>query len=177
MEMLPSDIRLSAAELRLAGTLSREYALDRALASLRPDYDYILIDCQPSLGLLTINALTAADTVVVPTECEFLALRGVQMLLDTIGKVKERLNPRLRLCGVLPTMVDVRSSHSRDTMATVVDLFGDLVFHSAIARAVRFPESSKAGVPVVVAEPTSAGATSYRNLAWELVERIEGKAA
>lgn len=174
MDMLPSDIRLSAAELRLAGSMSREYALDRALTCLRPDYDYILIDCQPSLGLLTINALTAADTVVVPTECEFLALRGVSMLLDTVAKVKERLNPRLRLCGILPTMVDTRSTHSRDTMAAVVDLFGDLVFHSAIARAVRFPESTKAGVPVVVAEPTCAGAISYRHLAWELAARVEG---
>ena len=175
LDLLPANIQLSAAELRLAGEVAREYALDRAFESVRPNYDYILIDCQPSLGLLTVNALTAADGVVIPMECEFFALRGVEMLRETITKVKERLNNRLTIDGVLPTMVDARTLHTRETIQAVLDAFGDAVFHTTISRTVKFPETTKAGVSIIEQAPTSSGAQNYRNLAWELVARLESQ--
>ena len=175
LDLLPANIQLSAAELRLAGEVAREYALDRAFESVRPNYDYILIDCQPSLGLLTVNALTAADGVVIPMECEFFALRGVEMLRETITKVKERLNNRLTIDGVLPTMVDARTLHTRETIQAVLDAFGDAVFHTTISRTVKFPETTKAGVSIIEQAPNSSGAQNYRNLAWELVARLESQ--
>ena len=173
LDLLPANIQLSAAELRLAGEVAREYALDRAFESVRPLYDYILIDCQPSLGLLTVNALTAADGVVIPMECEFFALRGVEMLRETITKVQERLNNRLTIDGVLPTMVDARTLHTRETIQAVLDAFGESVFHTTISRTVKFPETTKAGVSIIEQAPNSSGAQNYRNLAWELVARLE----
>jgi chromosome partitioning protein len=175
LDLLPANIQLSAAELRLAGEVAREYALDRAFESVRPLYDYVLIDCQPSLGLLTVNALTAADGVVIPMECEFFALRGVEMLRETISKVQERLNNRLTIDGVLPTMVDARTLHTRETIQAVLDAFGDSVFHTTISRTVKFPETTKAGVSIIEQAPNSSGAQNYRNLAWELVARLENQ--
>ena len=177
LDLLPADIKLSAAELRLAGEVAREFALDRALESVRADYDYVLIDCQPSLGLLTVNSLTASDGVIIPMECEYFALRGVEMLRDTITKVKERLNNRLSIDGVLPTMVDARTLHTRETVTAVVDMFGDAVFHSTISRTVKFPETTKAGVSIIESAPTSSGAIAYRNLAWELVDRLDKRSS
>ncbi len=177
LDLLPANIQLSAAELRLAGEVAREYALDRAFQSVRADYDYILIDCQPSLGLLTVNALTASDGVIIPMECEFFALRGVEMLRETIMKVQERLNNRLRIDGVLPTMVDVRTLHTRETIEAVYEMFGDVVFHTIISRTVKFPETTQAGVSIVESMPNSTGAVAYRTLAWELVDRLEVKGA
>ena len=161
--------------MRLAGEVAREYALDRALQIIRADYDYVLIDCQPSLGLLTVNALTASDGAIIPMECEFFALRGVEMLRETIGKVQERLNNRLTIDGVLPTMVDVRTLHTRETVEAVYEMFGDSLFHTIISRTVKFPETTKAGVSIIEQAPTSSGAVAYRNLAWELVSRLEAK--
>ena len=175
LDLLPANSQLSAAELRLAGEVAREYALDRAFESVRPLYDYILIDCQPSLGLLTVNALTAADGVVIPMECEFFALRGVEMLRETISKVQERLNNRLTIDGVLPTMVDARTLHTRETIQAVLDAFGESVFHTTISRTVKFPETTKAGVSIIEQAPNSSGAQNYRNLAWELVARLESQ--
>jgi chromosome partitioning protein len=175
LDLLPANIQLSAAELRLAGEVAREYALDRALQTIRADYDYVLIDCQPSLGLLTVNALTASDGAIIPMECEFFALRGVEMLRETIGKVQESLNNRLTIDGVLPTMVDVRTLHTRETVEAVYEMFGDSLFHTIISRTVKFPETTKAGVSIIEQAPTSSGAVAYRNLAWELVSRLEAK--
>ena len=175
LDLLPANIHLSAAELRLAGEVAREYALDRALATVKDDYDFILIDCQPSLGLLTVNSLTASDGVIIPMECEYFALRGVEMLKETISKVQERLNNRLTIDGVLPTMVDARTLHTRETVQAVYDLFGEAVFHTTISRTVKFPETTKAGVSIVEQAPNSSGAVAYRNLAWELVERLDKK--
>jgi chromosome partitioning protein len=175
LDLLPANIHLSAAELRLAGEVAREFALDRALQPIRADYDYVLIDCQPSLGLLTVNALTASDGAIIPMECEFFALRGVEMLRETIGKVQERLNNRLTIDGVLPTMVDVRTLHTRETVEAVYEMFGDSLFHTIISRTVKFPETTKAGVSIIEQAPTSSGAVAYRNLAWELVSRLEAK--
>ena len=175
LDLLPANIHLSAAELRLAGEVAREFALDRALATVKDDYDFILIDCQPSLGLLTVNSLTASDGVIIPMECEYFALRGVEMLKETISKVQERLNQRLTIDGVLPTMVDARTLHTRETVQAVYDLFGEAVFHTTISRTVKFPETTKAGVSIVEQAPNSSGAVAYRNLAWELVERLDKK--
>src|SRR5207237_3365202 len=142
-----------------------EQTLGRVLTPVLPDYDFVVIDCQPSLGLLTVNALTAADGILVPLECEFFALRGVALLMDTIQKVQERLNPQLELEGILATMYDARTLHGREVLARVVEAFGDRVFHTVISRTVRFPEPTVAGEPITSFAPSSAGATAYRDLA------------
>ena len=126
-------------------------------------------DCQPSLGLLTVNALTAAQGVVIPLECEFFSLRGVALLVDTIEKVKERLNPELEISGILATMYDARTVHCREVFSRVVEAFGDTVFQTVIQRTVRFPETTVAGQPITTWAPTSTGASAYRDLAKEVL--------
>ncbi len=145
MDLLPSNIDLSAAEVQLVQEVAREQTLQRVLAPALPYYDVILIDCQPSLGLLTVNALTASDGVIVPLECEYFALRGVALLKTTIDKVQERLNPRLVIDGVLGTMFDGRTLHGREVMARLVEAWGDTVFHTVIRRTVKFSDSTVAG--------------------------------
>ncbi|MBF6065752.1 AAA family ATPase [Nocardia terpenica] len=171
MDLLPSNIDLSAAEIQLVNEVGREQTLGRALASLRGDYDYILIDCQPSLGLLTVNALACADGVVIPMECEYFSLRGLALLTDTVEKVRDRLNPRLSLYGIVVTMFDARLLHSRQVMARVVEVFGDLVYDTVIARTVRFPDASVAGEPITTWAPKSGGAEAYRAMAREVIHR------
>jgi chromosome partitioning protein len=171
MDLLPSNIDLSAAEVQLVGEVAREQTLSRVIAPITDEYDFVLIDCQPSLGLLTVNALTAAHEVIVPLECEFFSLRGVALLIDTIDKVRERLNPRLKLAGILATMYDGRTLHGREVFARVVEAFGDDVFDTVISRTVRFPETTVAGEPITTWAPTSAGAKAYRNLAREVLAR------
>jgi chromosome partitioning protein len=171
VDLLPCNIDLSAAEVRLVSEVGREHALDRALKPLLPDYDVVLIDCQPSLGLLTVNALTAADGVLVPLECEYFALRGVALLLQTIEKVSSRLNDKLELVGVLGTMYDGRTLHSREVLERAGDAFGDHLFHTVISRTVRFPETTTAGEPITSYASSSAGAGAYRMLARELLAR------
>jgi chromosome partitioning protein len=171
MDLLPSNIDLSAAEVQLVGEVAREQTLARAIAPVVEDYDFVLIDCQPSLGLLTVNALTAAHGVIIPLECEFFSLRGVALLIDTVEKVRERLNPQLKLDGILATMYDGRTLHGREVFARVVEAFGDDVFDTVISRTVRFPETTVAGEPITSWAPTSAGATAYRNLAREVLSR------
>ena len=134
-------------------------------------YDYILIDCQPSLGLLTINALACADGVLIPMECEYFSLRGLALLNDTVEKVHDRLNPKLELTGILVTMFDARTLHAREVMARVVEVFGETVFDTVITRTVRFPETSVAGEPITSWASKSAGAEAYRALAREVVYR------
>ncbi|MGH4024275.1 MAG: ParA family protein [Pseudonocardiaceae bacterium] len=171
MELLPSNIDLSAAEVQLVTEVGREQTLGRTLQPLVPHYDYILVDCQPSLGLLTINALACADGVVIPLECEYFSLRGVALLIDTIEKVRERLNPKLEITGILATMYDPRTLHAREVMARVVEAFGDTVFDAVINRTVRFPETTVAGEPITRWAPKSAGAKAYRALAREVIAR------
>ncbi|WP_197285121.1 ParA family protein [Sciscionella sediminilitoris] len=171
MDLLPSNIDLSAAEVQLVAEVGREHTLLRVLGPVLNHYDYILVDCQPSLGLLTVNALTAADGVVIPLECEFFSLRGVALLIDTIEKVQERLNPKLQITGILATMFDPRTVHSREVMARVVEAFGDTVFDTVINRTVRFPETTVAGEPITTWSPRSAGAKAYRALAREVISR------
>ncbi len=171
MDLLPSNIDLSAAEVQLVTEVGREQALGRAIKPVLDRYDVILIDCQPSLGLLTINALACAEGVIVPLECEYFSLRGVALLIDTIDKVQDRLNPDLRILGILPTMYDPRTLHTRDVKERVVEAFGDLVFNSVINRTVRFPETTVAGEPITTWAPTSAAAEAYRALAREVLAR------
>jgi chromosome partitioning protein len=171
MDLLPSNIDLSAAEVQLVGEVAREQTLARVLGPAVGEYDFILIDCQPSLGLLTVNALTAAHGVMIPLECEFFSLRGVALLIDTIDKVRERLNPNLRLEGILATMYDGRTLHGREVYARVVEAFGDKVYDTVITRTVRFPETTVAGEPITTWAPTSVGAVAYRNLAREVLAR------
>ncbi|MDQ1714239.1 MAG: chromosome partitioning protein [Frankiaceae bacterium] len=171
LDLLPSNIDLSAAEVQLVGEVAREQILGRALSAVRDDYDVILIDCQPSLGLLTVNALTAAHSVIVPLECEFFALRGVALLIQTIEKVRDRLNPQLELEGILATMYDSRTLHGREVLARLLEAFGDGVFHTVINRTVRFPETTVAGEPITTYAPSSAGARAYRDLAKEVLAR------
>jgi chromosome partitioning protein len=171
MDLLPSNIDLSAAEVQLVHEVAREQTLTRVLAPAIEQYDVILIDCQPSLGLLTVNALTASDSVIVPLECEYFALRGVALLKTTIDKVRERLNPKLRIDGVLGTMYDGRTLHGREVMERLVEAWGDTVFHTVIRRTVKFSDSTVAGEPITSYATASTGAESYRQLAKEVLAR------
>jgi chromosome partitioning protein len=171
MDLLPSNIDLSAAEVQLVHEVAREQTLQRALAPALEQYDLVLIDCQPSLGLLTVNALTASDGVIVPLECEYFALRGVALLKTTIDKVRERLNPKLEIDGVLGTMYDGRTLHSREVMERLVQAWGDQVFHTVIRRTVKFSDSTVAGEPITTYASSSTGADAYRQLAKEVLAR------
>ena len=151
--------------------VAREQTLQRVLGPAIADYDVILIDCQPSLGLLTVNALTASDGVIVPLECEYFALRGVALLKTTIDKVRERLNPKLTIDGVLGTMYDGRTLHGREVMERLVQAWGDTVFHTVIRRTVKFSDSTVAGEPITTYAGDSAGAEAYRQLAREVLAR------
>jgi chromosome partitioning protein len=171
MDLLPSNIDLSAAEVQLVHEVAREQTLQRVLQPAIKDYDVILVDCQPSLGLLTVNALTASDGVIVPLECEYFALRGVALLKTTIDKVQERLNPKLVIDGVLGTMYDGRTLHGREVMERLVQAWGDTVFHTVIRRTVKFSDSTVAGEPITTYAGSSAGAEAYRQLAREVLAR------
>jgi chromosome partitioning protein len=172
VDLLPSNIDLSAAELMLVQEVAREQALMRVLAPLRLKYNFILIDCPPSLGLLTINALTAADAVLVPLECEYYALRGMALLMESIERVKDRLNPRLQIDGIVATMLDSRTVHSREVLARVKDAFGSRLFETVIRKTIRFAEAPVAGEPILSYAPTSSGSAAYRNLAREVMDRV-----
>jgi chromosome partitioning protein len=171
MDLLPSNIDLSGAEVQLVHEVGREFVLGRVLQPLVPDYDVILIDCQPSLGLLTVNALACADGVIVPLECEYFALRGVALLMETIDKVSSRISPKLVLDGLLATMYDSRTLHTREVLAQVVKGFGEMVYHTVISRTVRFPDATVAGEPITTFDPGCNGAAAYRRLAKEVLDR------
>ncbi|WP_420166781.1 MULTISPECIES: ParA family protein [Rhodococcus] len=171
LDLLPSNIDLSAAEIQLVTEVGREQTLGRVLHPVLDRYDYVLIDCQPSLGLLTVNALACADSVIIPMECEYFSLRGLALLNDTVDKVRDRLNPRLSLEGIVVTMFDARTLHAREVMSRVVEVFGDLVYDTVINRTVRFPETSVAGEPIITWAPKSGGAEAYRALAREVIHR------
>lgn len=174
LDILASNIDLSAAEVQLVSEVAREQTLRRVLTKVRHSYDIILIDCAPSLGLLTVNALTAADQVIMPLECEFFALRGIALLTDTIAKVQDRLNPELEILGILGTMYDARTLHAREVLERVVQAFGEVVFHTVIRRTIKFPETTVAGEPITTYAPTSPGAEAYRMLAREVLFRCPG---
>ena len=171
MDLMPSNIDLSGAEVQLVHEVGREFVLGRVLEPVFPEYDVVLIDCQPSLGLLTVNALACAHGVLVPLECEYFAMRGVALLMETIDKVSSRLNSHLVMDGLLATMYDSRTLHSREVLMGVVEGFGDKVFHTVISRTVRFPDATVAGEPITRFDPASTGAGSYRELAKEVLQR------
>ncbi|WP_231916092.1 ParA family protein [Microbacterium karelineae] len=171
LDLIPANIDLSAAEVHLVNEVAREMILARVLRKVQNEYDVILIDCQPSLGLLTVNALTAAHGVLIPLECEFFALRGVALLIETIEKVQDRLNPSLELDGLLATMYDSRTLHSREVLERIVETFGDKVFETVIGRTVKFPDASVSGVPIIEYAPQHDAAQAYLRLARELVHR------
>ena len=171
LDLIPANIDLSAAEVHLVNEVARETILSRVLRQVAGEYDVILIDCQPSLGLLTVNALTAAHGVLIPLECEFFALRGVALLIETIDKVRDRLNPSIKLDGLLATMYDPRTLHSREVLERVVEAFGDDVLETVIGRTVKFPDASVSGVPITEFAPEHPAAQAYLRLARELVAR------
>jgi chromosome partitioning protein len=171
LHVIPANIDLSAAEVHLVNEVAREQILARVLRKVSDQYDVILIDCQPSLGLLTVNALTAAHGVLIPLECEYFALRGVALLVETIDKVRDRLNPAIELDGIVATMYDARTLHSREVLERVVDAFGDRVLETVISRTVKFPDASVAGTPITQFAPEHQAARAYRQLARELISR------
>ncbi|WP_066521099.1 ParA family protein [Curtobacterium ammoniigenes] len=171
LDVMPANIDLSAAEVHLVNEVAREQILAGVLRKVSADYDVILVDCQPSLGLLTVNALTAAHGVLIPLECEFFALRGVALLIETIDKVRDRLNPALQLDGILATMYDSRTLHSREVMERVVDTFQDDVLDTVIGRTVKFPDATVSARPITETAPDHPAAAAYRQLARELVAR------
>ena len=171
LDVIPANIDLSAAEMNLVTEMGRERVLDGILKKVKNDYDIIFIDCQPSLGLLTVNALTAAHGVLIPMATEFFALRGVALLVQTIDKVKARTNPALELDGLIPTMHDSRTLHAREVLARLQEAFPTLVFDTAIARTVKFPDATVARKPITQFAPNSVAAESYPRVARELVKR------
>ncbi len=167
--VVPADIRLAGAELELAGLDQREFRLRAALSQVKDAYDFIFIDCPPSLGLLTINALAAAQSVLIPIQCEYYALEGVTALLDTVRRVRHSINPALEIEGVLMTMFDGRTNLSLQVVAQVKKHFKDKVFSTAIPRNVRLGEAPSHGLPISLYDPRSLGAEAYASLAKELI--------
>jgi len=170
-DLLPSNIELTAAEISLMNENDREQRLKTALAPLRANYDYILIDCPPALSLLTLNALTAADSVIVPMQCEYYALEGISALLDTINALKARLNPALEIEGVLRTMFDVRNNLANAVSAELTNHFGDRVFRTIVPRNVRLAEAPSHGQSIVGYDKASRGGIAYLGLAGEVLRR------
>ncbi|APF41690.1 chromosome partitioning protein [Neomicrococcus aestuarii] len=171
IDILPANIDLSAAEVQLVNEVAREQVLASSLRKVADEYDVILIDCQPSLGLLTVNALTAAHGVIIPLTAEFFALRAVALLVETIEKVQDRLNPALQIDGVLTTMYDARTLHSREVIGRLVEAFGDQVFETAISRTIKFADANVAAEPITSYASNHSGAAAYRQLARELISR------
>jgi chromosome partitioning protein len=169
-DLIPAIINLAGAEIEMVELKKREYLLRNVLQQLRDQYNYIFIDCPPSLGLLTINALTAADSILIPIQCEYYALEGVGQLLQTVQLVQQHLNPRLELAGVLLTMFDARTNLAIQVVDEVKDYFGNKVFKTIIPRNVRLSEAPSHGKPVVIYDPRSRGAQVYQELARELIE-------
>ncbi len=168
LDIIPANIDLSAAEVQLVTEVGREQVLAATLRPLREEYDLIIIDCQPSLGLLTVNALTAADGVIIPVSAEFFALRGVALLMQSIEKVRSRINPNLEVYGVLVTMY-TRTLHSGEVMQRIYEAFGEKVFHCAISRSIRLPDATVAASPITMYAPQHATAKEYREVSRELI--------
>ncbi|WP_035425234.1 ParA family protein [Halalkalibacterium ligniniphilum] len=169
LDVLPSTIQLSGAEIELVPTISREVRLKRALEKIEANYDYILIDCPPSLGLLTINALTASDSVLIPVQCEYYALEGLSQLLNTVRLVQKHLNTDLEIEGVLLTMLDARTNLGIQVIEEVKKYFREKVFKTIIPRNVRLGEAPSHGEPIIIYDPKSRGAEVYLDLAKEVV--------
>ena len=174
LKLIPSGIELAGAEIELVGIEDRERLLKNALDALRPDYDYIFVDCPPSLGLITLNALTAADSVLVPIQCEYYALEGVGQLMNTVKLVKKRLNPELKVEGIVLTMFDARTNLGAQVVQEVRGHFAGEVFSTLIPRNVRLSEAPSYALPIHLYDPKCSGTVAYRQLAGELIKRNEG---
>ncbi|CAN5392922.1 AAA family ATPase [soil metagenome] len=177
MDLIRANIDLAGAEVELVSAFSREHKLRRALHGIRDRYDVIVIDCPPSLGLLTVNAMTAADGVIVPIQCEYFALEGLGALRRNAELIREQLNPQLEMTGFVLTMLDARTNLSQQVVEEVRSHFGDRVFESRIPRSVRLAEAPGFGQPITQFDPASRGAMAYRRLAKEVIARLDERAA
>ena len=171
LTIIPSNVNLAGAEIELLGINDKEYILRTAVDYIRDDYDFIIIDCPPSLNMLTVNAMTTADTVLVPIQCEYYALEGLSQLIHTINLVQERLNPKLQIEGVVFTMYDVRTNLSNQVVDTVKENLDTKIYNTMIPRNIRLAEAPSYGIPINMYDSKSAGAESYRNLAKEIIDR------
>jgi chromosome partitioning protein len=165
-----ASIDLAGAEIAMSMKIGRERSLTRALHVVREDYDFVLVDTPPSLGLLTVNALTAAEQVIVPVQCEYLSMRGLLQLQNTLSMIRENLNPDVQIAGILPTMVDTRTLHAREALEILEENFGDRVFGARIRKTVRFAEAPVKGMSVLKYDPTGTAADAYRQLAKEVLQ-------
>jgi chromosome partitioning protein len=171
LTIMPANVNLAGAEIELADVKDREYVLKNEIDYIRDDYDFIIIDCPPSLNVLTVNAMTTADTVLVPIQCEYYALEGISQLIHTIDLIHDRLNPNLILEGVVFTMYDARTNLSAEVVENVKESLDTTIYKTIIPRNVRLAEAPSHGLPINLYDPKSAGADSYRNLAKEIIER------
>lgn len=171
MKLIPSNVNLAGAEIELLGINEKEYILKNAVDYIRDDYDFIIIDCPPSLNMLTINAMTTADSVLVPIQCEYYALEGLSQLMHTIDLVQQRLNPELEIDGVVFTMYDVRTNLSNQVVDNVKTNLDAKIYETLIPRNIRLAEAPSHGLPINLYDSRSAGAESYRSLAKEVMER------
>jgi len=175
IDLAVSSIDLAGAELALSSMIGRERALEKALSAVKENYDYVLIDTPPSLGLLTINALVASDHVIVPVQCEYLSLRGLVQLENTLAMIRENLNPNVAITGILPTMFDRRTLHAREAVEILEENFGDLVFKTRIKKTIRYAEAPVKGTSVLKYDPTGNAAKAYRDLAKEVLDGAKAR--
>jgi chromosome partitioning protein len=175
VDLAVSSIDLAGAELALSSMIGRERALEKALVEVKDGYDYVLIDTPPSLGLLTINALVASSGVIVPVQCEYLSLRGLVQLENTLSMIRENLNPRVEIEGILPTMFDSRTLHSREAVEILQENFGELVFDTKIRKTVRYAEAPVKGTSVLKYDPSGSAAEAYRELAKEVLNGAQAR--
>jgi chromosome partitioning protein len=175
VDLAVSSIDLAGAELALSSMIGRERALEKAIAPVRESYDYVLIDTPPSLGLLTINALVASNGVIVPVQTEYLSLRGLVQLENTLSMIRENLNPEVGIVGILPTMYDRRTLHSREAVEILEENFGDLVFNTKIRKTVRYAEAPVKGSSVLKYDPSGNAAQAYRDLAKEVLDGAQAR--
>jgi chromosome partitioning protein len=175
VDLAVSSIDLAGAELALSSMIGRERALEKALVEVKDNYDYVLIDTPPSLGLLTINALVASNGVIVPVQCEYLSLRGLVQLENTLSMIRENLNPRVAIEGILPTMFDSRTLHSREAVEILQENFGELVFDTKIRKTVRYAEAPVKGTSVLKYDPSGSAAAAYRDLAKEVLNGAQAR--
>ena len=171
LKVIPSNVDLAGAEIELLGINDKEYILKTAVDYIKDDYDFIIIDCPPSLNMLTVNAMTTADTILVPIQCEYYALEGLSQLIHTINLVQERLNPKLQIEGIVFTMYDVRTNLSNQVVENVKNNLDTKIYETMIPRNIRLAEAPSHGIPINMYDTRSAGAESYRNLAQEIIDR------
>jgi chromosome partitioning protein len=171
LKIIASNVNLAGAEIELLGINDKEYILKTAVDYIKDDYDFIVIDCPPSLNMLTVNAMTTADSVLVPIQCEYYALEGLSQLIHTINLVQERLNPKLQIEGVVFTMYDVRTNLSNQVVENVKENLDTKIYNTMIPRNIRLAEAPSYGIPINMYDTRSAGAESYRNLAQEIIDR------